>query len=84
MVIGQSGISEAKAAKMLMYVAMCFAPLAWVAAVYSIPDGGRLFWKYWASALPATLAVWLFFWLWRWRMHVMVRNLDEEHNVQGL
>ncbi|KAK3386834.1 hypothetical protein B0H63DRAFT_468464 [Podospora didyma] len=65
---GRVGIEEARTAKALTFVAMCFAPLSWVSSVYSIPDAesaGPLFRKYWASALPATLAVWLVFLAWQ-------------------
>ena len=76
-ITGRVAVSEAKAAKSLSYVAMLFAPLAWVAAVYSMPDqfapGGPLFWKYWATAVPFMLFVWLLITTWHNRMGVARR-----------
>ncbi|KAM7191301.1 hypothetical protein V8F20_009356 [Naviculisporaceae sp. PSN 640] len=61
-VMGRVAVKEASSARSLTYVAVLFAPLAWVAAVYSMPDefapGRPLFLRYWATALPTTFVVW--------------------------
>jgi len=72
-IMGRLGVDEARTAKTLTYVAMFFAPLAWVASVYSIPTesnlgpGQPLFWKYWATALPVMFAVWILVYVWHHR-----------------
>ncbi|KAK0624017.1 hypothetical protein B0T14DRAFT_192238 [Immersiella caudata] len=71
---GRLGIDEAKTAKALTFVAMCFAPLSWISGVYSMevfgPDG-EFFWQYWATALPTMLAVWGVFFIWKYKWWVV-------------
>ncbi|KAK4444210.1 hypothetical protein QBC34DRAFT_385485 [Podospora aff. communis PSN243] len=54
-IAGRPGIDDAKTAKALTFVAMCFGPLSWVSGIYSMeafgPDG-RFFWQYWVTAVP--------------------------------
>ena len=72
---GRLGIDEAKTAKALTFVAMCFAPLSWVSGIYSMeafgPDGA-LFGQYWATALPTMFAVWGVFFVWKYKWWAVV------------
>ncbi|KAK0647090.1 hypothetical protein B0T16DRAFT_458952 [Cercophora newfieldiana] len=69
-IAGRLGIDEAKTAKALTFVAMCFAPLSWVSGIYSMevfgPDG-PFFWQYWLTALPTMFAVWGVFFVWKYK-----------------
>jgi hypothetical protein len=73
-IMGRLGIDEAKTVKTLTYVAMAFAPLSWVASVFSLSENSVYgptrpqFWQYWATALPATVAVFLVFLSWQVRL----------------
>lgn len=73
-ITGRIAVKEASSARSLTYVAVLFAPLAWVAAVYSMPEefapGRPLFWRYWATALPSTFVVWSLMMTWERRRKV--------------
>lgn len=84
---GRIAVDEARAAMSLSYVAILFAPLAWVAAVFSMPEefapGGKLFWRYWATAVPFMLLVWFLITSWHNRREVRSRAGVVRRNVRG-
>ncbi|KAK3313644.1 hypothetical protein B0H66DRAFT_357648 [Apodospora peruviana] len=69
-ITGRVALSEAKTAKSLTYVAMLFAPLAWVAALYSLPQAAP-YQTYWATAIPVTALVWALLLGWHNRHRVV-------------
>jgi hypothetical protein len=80
-ITGRLGIAEAQTVKTLTYVAMIFAPLAWISGIFGMSDndeygpGRPQFWKFWEVAIPTTLAVFLLFFVWHKELEMMLSSL---------
>jgi len=79
-ITGRLGIDEAQTVKTLTYVAMLFAPLAWISGVFGMSDndmygpGQPYFWKYWAVAIPLTISVFGLFFVWHEWLESMIMS----------
>ncbi|KAM7203540.1 hypothetical protein V8F33_002160 [Rhypophila sp. PSN 637] len=84
-VTGRSAVMEAISARSLTSVALFFAPLAWITALYSVPEdlgpGGPLFWVYWVTAVPFMGVVWLAIKAWERRQDRRKKGTGERRVV---
>ncbi|KAK4218619.1 hypothetical protein QBC37DRAFT_412093 [Rhypophila decipiens] len=84
-VTGRSAVMEAVSARSLTSVALFFAPLAWITALYSVPEdlgpGGPLFWVYWVTAVPFMGVVWLAIKAWERRQDRRKKGTGERRGV---